>query len=79
MLDQKQIFEYAVKGIAAEITELEKTVRQGYDLVKKIENGETVKTPKTKHEILDIIREKKAEIERLDKERFDLKWELSDE
>lgn len=79
MLEQKQILEYAIKGIAAEIDELEKAVRQGYDLVKKIDNGEKVKTPKTKFEILDIIREKKAEIERLDKERFDLKWELSDE
>lgn len=78
MLNYKSILEYAVKGLTAEIEELEKTVRQGYALVKQIDNGEKVKTPKTKYEILEICREKNAKIERLDKERFELRWELSE-
>lgn len=76
MLSQKQIIEYAIKGIAAEIDALEKDIQKGYQLVNKIENGEKVKTTKTKLEILEICRTKKAEIEKLDKERFDLKWSL---
>lgn len=78
MMNYKQILEYAVKGITAEIDDLEKTVRQGYALVKQIDNGEKVKSPKTRYEILEICREKNAKIERLDKERFDLRWELSE-
>ena len=77
MLNEKQILEYAVKGITAEIEKLEKTVREGNALVKKIDNGEKVKATKTRFEIVEVIREKKAEIERLDKERFNLTWKLS--
>ena len=78
MLNNKQILEYAIKGITAEIEELEKSVRKGYDLVKQIESGEKVKSPKTKYEILEICHDKKAEIEKLDKERFELHWQLSE-
>lgn len=77
MLNQNQILEYAIKGLTVEIEELEKAVNKGYELVKQIENGEKVKTPKTKFEILEICRAKKAEIERLDKERFELSFELN--
>lgn len=76
MLTQKQILEYAVKGILADIRELEKTVRQGYEYVRQIENGEKPKVTKTKFEILEICRESKEEIERLDKERFELRWKI---
>ena len=77
MLNQKQILEYAVKGLSAEIEELEKQVKKGYDLVKKIDNGEKVNRSKTKFEILDLCRVKKAEIERLDREKFDLSWQVN--
>ena len=77
MLNQKQILEYAVKGLSAEIEELEKQVKKGYDLVKKIDNGEKVNRSKTKFEILEICRVKKAEIERLDREKFDLSWQVN--
>ena len=76
MLSEKKILEYAVKGIAAEISELEKQVEKGYELVKKIDNGEKVNTPKSKYEILEICREKKAEIEKLDKEKFAISWQV---
>ena len=76
MLSQKQILEFAVKGITAEIEKLEKTVREGNALIKKIDNGEQVKAKATRYEIVEIIREKKAEIEKLDKERFALSWQV---
>ena len=77
MLNQKQILEYAVKGLSAEIEELEKQVKKGYDLVKKIDNGEKVNSSKTKFEILEICRVKKAESARLDREKFDLSWQVN--
>ena len=76
MLSQKQILQYAIKGITAEIEKLEKTVREGNALIKKIENGEQVKAKATKYEIAEIVKEKKAEIEKLDKERFALSWQV---
>ena len=76
MLSQKQILQYAIKGITAEIEKLEKTVREGNALIKKIENGEQVKVKATKYEVAEIVKEKKAEIEKLDKERFALSWQV---
>ena len=76
MLSQKQILEFAVKGITAEIEKLEKTVREGNALIQKIDNGEQVKAKASRYEIVEIIREKKAEIEKLDKERFALSWQV---
>ena len=73
---KKQILQYAIKGITAEIEKLEKTVREGNALIKKIENGEQVKAKATKYEIAEIVKEKKAEIEKLDKERFALSWQV---
>lgn len=78
MLNYTQILEYAVKGINAEIEQLEKEVKQGYKLIEQIENGEKVKTPKTKYEISAICRKKKEQIEKLDKERFELSFELAE-
>ncbi len=72
----KEILQYAVKGIAAEIEQLDKDVKQGYKYIEQIENGEKVKTPKTKFEILAIITEKKEKIAKLEKEKFDITWQI---
>ena len=72
----KEILQYALKGIAAEIEQLEKEVKQGYKLVEQIDNGEKVKTPKTKFEILDIISEKKEKMQKLEKEKFAISWQV---
>ncbi len=78
MLNYKQILEYAIKGINGEIEQLEKEVKQGYKFIEQIENGEKVKTPKTKYEIYAICRKKNEKIKQLDKERFELSFELSE-
>ena len=72
------ILEYAVKGLTAEIEQLERDIRKGYALIKQIDNGEKVNTPKSRYEILEICRSKNAEIEKLDKDRSNLRWELSE-
>lgn len=73
-----QILEYAIKGINAEIDELEKVIHQGNKFLKQYENGEKPKTEKTQYEIHVIIRKKKDEIEKLAKFKDDLKWQLAE-
>lgn len=77
MLDAK-ILEYAIKGINAEIAELEKVINQGNQYLKQIENGEKPKTTKTPYEINVIIRKKKAEIEKLANDKDAIKWQLAE-
>ena len=78
MLNQKQIIEYAIKGIATQIDELEKAINQGKRFLLEYENGEKPKTPKTPHEIKQIIQEKKDEIEKLSKEKNELYFMLDE-
>ena len=75
-MNTTELMKWAVKGLAAEIDELEKAVNQGKRYLLEYERGEKPKTPKTPDEIRQIIREKQAEIEKLDKMKFDLKWEI---
>lgn len=75
-MTEKQILTYAIKGLAAEIDKLEKDIKQGYKFIEQIENGEKVKTPKTKFEILEIITEKDKKMKELEKEKFALSWHV---
>lgn len=76
MLNQKEILQYAMKGIAVEIEELEKAIKQGYKYIEQIDKGEMVNTKKTKYEILDIITEKDKQMKQLEKEKFNIKWQI---
>lgn len=76
MLTEKQTLEFAVKGIYAEIDEIEKQIIQGKKFLQQYENGEKPKTPKTADEITEIIKKKKEEIEELNKKRFYLEWKM---
>lgn len=75
-LTEKQLLQYAIKGIKADIDSLEKTIRQGQKYLTEYENGKQPKTKKLPQEIKSIIAEKQAEIEKLDKIRFDLAWKV---
>lgn len=74
-----EIYEYAVKGLYADIDKLEKDINRGKRLLLEYERGQKPTTSKTPQEIKEIIREKKAEIEVLDKKRFELTWKMSTE
>lgn len=76
-MDNKELTKWAIKGLTAEIDEIEKSVNRGKQFLLQYERGQQPKTPKTPDEIKQIIRDKKAEIEKLDKMRFDLDWELA--
>lgn len=77
MLDNKQLLMWAIKGISAEIDNLEKAVRQGYKMLKDLQEGKPIKSPLNATEIQFVIDKKKKEIEKLSKEQFDLRWQLS--
>lgn len=79
MLSQKEILQFAVKGLESEIEKLETSIKQGYKLISQIDNGEKVKTTKPRHEILAAVTEKADEKEKLEKEKFNLEWQLENE
>ena len=75
-MNEKDLYKWAIVGLRAEIDKLEKDINRGKRLLLEYERGQQPKTTKTPQEIKEVIAEKRAEIERLDKERFNLSWEL---
>ena len=69
MLDEKIIVEYAIKGIDAEIAEIEKSISKGKQLIKEDESK--------LYDLQPIINLKKAEIEKLLKHKGELTWQLA--
>lgn len=74
-MEQKELLKWAMKGITAEINEIEKTIRKGKQYLELYRNGGYPRTGKTPDEVRKIISEKQKQIEILDKKRFDLSWE----
>lgn len=74
-MERKELLKWAIKGLSAEIDELEKTIRKGEKYLDEYRKGKQPKSKKTPDEIKNIIKEKKKQIESLDKKRFDLSWE----
>ena len=76
-MNEKELLKWAVKGLRAEIDKLEKDVNKGKRFLLEYERGEKPKTTKTPFEIKEIIKQKVTEIEKLDRMKFDLEWELN--
>lgn len=75
-MNEKDLYKWAIVGLRAEIDKLEKDINRGKRLLLEYEKGGKPKTNKSAQEIKEVIAEKQAEIERLDKERFNLSWKL---
>lgn len=73
-MEEKSLIEWAIKGIHAEIDQLEKDINTGRRLLRQYERGEKPKTSKTPDEIRDIIAKLKAETEELNCQRVYLTW-----
>ena len=78
LMKQIDVLRWAVKGLRAEIDRLEKDVNVGKRLLLEYEKGGQPKTKKSPQEIKVIIAAKQAEIERLDRERFYMEWNILD-
>ena len=74
-MERKELLSWAIKGLSAEIDELERSIRKGEKYLDEYRNGKQPKSKKTPEEIKNIIQEKKKQIESLDKKRFNLSWE----
>lgn len=74
-MEQKELLSWAIKGIIAEIDELENTIRKGEEFLEEYRKGIRPKTSVTPQEIKKIIADRKEQIEILDKKCFDLSWE----
>ena len=55
-MDRKELLGYAIKGLEAEISELESKIDRGYNVIDKI-NRNVAKTTKSREEILETIEE----------------------
>lgn len=69
MADQKTILEYAIKGIDAEIDQLEKSIQKGKKMIAEDE--------RKLYDIQPIISMKKSEIENLLKLKGELSWQVA--
>lgn len=77
-MTQKEVYEWAIKGIRAEVEKLDNDIRTGYRLLEQYERGEQPKTPKSPSEIRAIIQSKREEIEELDRKRIGLEFDIED-
>ena len=77
-MKHKEIYEWAVKGIRAEVEKLDNDIRKGLRIIEQYEKGEQPKTPKTPSEIWAIIQRKREEIEELDKKRIEIQFNMED-
>lgn len=75
-MDEREITEWAVRGLTAEIERLDAKVRKGRELVRRIDAGEPARAGSSRESILATISESREEMERLDKDRSDLRWKL---
>ena len=74
-MNRKELLQYAVKGLSTEIAEHEERLMKGYNYLDKLNRGESLKSGKTREEIIDIINEKEQIINELIKKRENLLWE----
>lgn len=77
-METKEIYEWAVKGIRAEVDKLGNDIITGKRLISEYEKGGKPKTPKTKEEIREIINRKEVEIDELNRKRIALQFDIED-
>lgn len=77
-MKQREVYEWAVKGIRAEVEKLDNDIRKGLRLLEQYEKGEQPKTPKAPSEIWAIIQSKREEIEELNKKRIGLEFDIEE-
>ena len=77
-MTQNEIYEWAIKGLRAEVEKLDNDIRTGQRLLEQYERGEQPKTPKTPQEIRAIIQSKREQIEELDRKRIGLEFDIEE-
>lgn len=75
-MKKELIIDYAIKGINADIEELEKDLKKSEKYIEQYYKGEKIKTKLTIYEIKEICKKKQTEIEELEKSKNESKWKL---
>lgn len=78
MMNQKQILEYAIKGINGDIEKLDTQLRKGQKMIEQYYKGEQIKSKLPIYEIENTCKKLRTEIENLEKQKDDLKWALTE-
>ena len=78
MLD-KEIIEYAIKGLSSEIDKSQLTVYRANNYICSLEEGKRVKTPKTIDELKELQNKHNKIIHDLFNKREELEWVLATE
>jgi polyhydroxyalkanoate synthesis regulator phasin len=71
-MDNKELIQYAIKGIGIKIAEYESKIDKGYNIIDKINRKEKVNTTKSRAEILETIEKYRQKRDELSKKRDDL-------
>lgn len=77
-MTHKEVYEWAVKGIRAEVDKLDNDIKKGLRFLEQYEKGEQPKTPKSQSEIWAIIQRKREEIEELNRKRIGLEFDIEE-
>ena len=78
MLNQKQILEYAIKGINGDIEKLDNQLRKGQKMIEQYYKGEPIKSKLSIYQIEETCKKLRTDIENLEKEKDSLKWALAE-
>lgn len=75
-MERAEMIKWALKGLEAEWQKHEKTVREGYSILKDIREGNH-KGKVTERKVLEVISNNQQQIEELYNKHQKLKWELA--
>lgn len=74
-MDNKELLNYAIKGLGVEIAENELKINKGYNIIDKLNKGQEVNTTKSRAEILETIEKHRQKRDELQKKRDELLFE----
>lgn len=75
-MEKTELYEWALKGVIAEMKEVEADIKYGNLLIKSIDSGKA-KTSLTKLQAINVVAEKISKLEELSKTEHTIKWVLA--
>ena len=75
-MEKTELYEWALKGVIAEMKELESDIQYGELLIKSIERG-NAKTSINRNQAISVVSEKIEKLNQLSKTEHTIKWVLA--
>ena len=76
-MNKERAIQLIRKGLYAEREQAVKTVGKGYELIRKMRNGQPVTTNLTLEQVIEKVNEKEQQIKAIDNELTDLEFNLA--